>query len=189
MYDIYFITHPRSAKHWLKWYIENNTDLSLETIAYTKRAGSQEDEWFNAKFNQLNSLDNTIAVIRQPKDTLASIFTMESLENIDYRLEQYIHYYEFIIDNIGSIFRFEDVIFNPAAIAEYLCNMSNKTFRPIKTEYAQYKQWYLQTQDTRKIITSKDNDLYEKSIAIIDDMDLSRHNDLYNKVLGKCLKV
>lgn len=187
--DIALITSPRIGKHWFKWYIENNTDLNLETIAYTKKAGSQEDQWFTAKFNQLESLDNTMAIIRDPKDSLASIITMESLQNIEFRLEQYIYYYEFILDNVRNIFRFEDVISKPAKIAEYFCKMSNKTFNPVQTEYAQFQQWYLQTQDRKKLITSKDSNLYEESRCIIDNMDLSDQYRLYGKALDKCLNV
>jgi hypothetical protein len=59
--DIDLITHPRSAKHWFRWYIENNTDLTLDTLPYIKKAGSVEaEDFFNAKFNNLTNLGNTI---------------------------------------------------------------------------------------------------------------------------------
>jgi hypothetical protein len=186
--DIDLITHPRSAKHWFRWYIENNTDLTLDTLPYIKKAGSVEaEDFFNAKFNNLTNLGNTMAIIRNPKDSLASLLTMESLENLEFRLEQYIYYYEFILDNVEHIFRFEDVISDPAKIAEYFCKKSNKTFSPVRTEYAQYEQWYLQNQDPRKLITSKTNILYDQSRSMIDNVDLSKHTDLYKKALAKCL--
>jgi len=185
--DIHLITYPRSAKHWFKWYIENNTDLSIETIPYSKKAGSQETEHFNAKFNQIPNPNNILAIIRQPEDSLASIYTMESLANIEYRYQQYIDYYEFIIDNVDNIFRFEDITSNPAWIAEHFCRINNKSFTAVKTQYAQYEQWYLQTQDKRKLITSKPNEIYPRSIEIVESMDLSRHHDLYDRALAKCI--
>lgn len=186
--DIDLITHPRSAKHWFRWYIENNTDLTIDTLPYIKKAESVEaEDFFNAKFNTLTNLGNTMAIIRNPEDCLASLLTMESLQNLEFRLEQYIHYYEFILDNVEHIFRFEDVISDPARIAEYFCKLSNKTFNPVKTDYAQYEQWYLQSQDPRKLITSKTNGLYEQSRSILNNVDLSKHNDLYDKALAKCL--
>jgi len=187
--NIHLIAYPRSAKHWFKWYIENNTDLSIETIPYSKKAGSQETQYFNAKFNQIPNLNNTLAIIRKPEDSLASIYTMESLQNIEYRSQQYIDYYEFIIDNIKHIFRFEDVISSPASIAEYFCRINNKSFNSQVWQYAQYEQWYLQTQDQRKLITSKTNDLYDRSKSIVESMDLSIHNDLYDKTLYRSIEI
>jgi hypothetical protein len=187
--DIDLITHPRSAKHWFRWYIQNNTDLTIDTLPYIKKdSGTMEiDNSFNARFNNLTNLGNTMAIIRNPKDCLASLLTMESLDNLELRLKQYIYYYEFIMDNVEHIFRFEDVISDPAKIAEYFCKRSNKTFSPVKTDYAQYEQWYLQSQDPRKLITSKTNSLYDQSRSMIDNVDLSKHNDLYEKALAKCL--
>ena len=187
--DIHLIAYPRSAKHWFKWYIENNTDLSIETIPYSKKAGSQETEHFNAKFNQIPNLDNTMAIIRRPEESLASIYTMESLQNIEYRSQQYIDYYEFIIGNVRHIFKFEDVISSPASIAEYFCKINDKSFNSQFWQYAQYEQWYLQTQDKRKLITSKTNELYDRSKSIVQGMDLSIHNDLYDKALYKCVRI
>lgn len=185
--DIHLITYPRSAKHWFKWYIENNTELSIETIPYSKMAGSPETEYFNAKFNQISNPKNILAIIRQPEDSLSSIYTMESLANIEYRSQQYIDYYEFIIDNVDNIYRFEDIISNPAAIAEHFCRINNKSFSAVKTQYAQYEQWYLQTQDRRKLITSKPHELYARSRQIVESMDLSQHHDLYHRALAKCI--
>lgn len=186
--DIDLITHPRSAKHWFRWYIENNTDLSIDTLPYIKKTENvEEEQFFNAKFNSLTNLGNTTAIIRNPKDSLASLLTMESLQNLEFRLEQYIYYYEFAIDNVEHVFRFEDVISDPAKIAEYFCKKSNKTFSPIKTDYAQYEQWYLQSQDPRKLITSKNSGLYQGSRSILESIDLSKHDDLYEKALAKCL--
>lgn len=188
--DIDLITHPRSAKHWFKWYIENNTDLSIDTLPYIKTDGKYQKEaveFFNSKLNELVNLDNTVAIIRNPKDCLASLLTMESLQSVEFRIEQYMYYYEFIIDNVEHIFKFEDVISDPAKIAQYFCKRSNKTFSPVKTDYAQYEQWYLQSQDPRKLITSKTNILYDESRSILENIDLSKHDDLYSKALAKCL--
>lgn len=189
--DIYLITYPRSGKNWFKWYIENKTNLSIDLIPYVKNDGSDKDfiisqsDWFESKFKNIDNINNAMAIIRNPKDSLSSILTMENLQTIDFRYNQYIHYYEFILDKINNIFRFEDVVNNPSDIARYFSKINNKSFSEEGWGYEEYKQWYIQTQDQRKLITSKSHNLYNKSVSIVEGLDLSKHYDLYNKALNR----
>ena len=189
--DIYLITYPRSGKNWFKWYIENKTNLSIDLIPYVKNDGSDKDfiisqsDWFESQFKNIDNINNAMAIIRNPKDSLSSILTMENLQTIDFRYNQYIHYYEFILDKINNIFRFEDVVNNPSDIARYFSKINNKSFSEEGWGYEEYKQWYIQTQDQRKLITSKSNNLYNKSVSIVEGLDLSKHYDLYNKALNR----
>lgn len=178
------ITYPRSGKNWLYWYIDNNTDLNINFSHYFKVDDSDSDaDLYRKVFS-----DPIITTVRDPIECLASINTMEKSVRVQERIETYLDHYRFVLDNAKLFFLFEDLKDNTDKIVNHICQEFNGKMNIIKDSFDEYTNWHLKTQDSRKLVSSKDSQLYKNNIMKMKDVDLSEHYKLYNLAKEKCIK-
>ena len=176
------LTYPRSGRHWLFWYINENTDLKINFTHYDIKEANDPDEILYQKILS----DPIITIVRNPVDCLASINTMEKNGMFAYRAQQYLDHYNFVLENASMFFRFEDLSMNTSKIVNSICKKFNGNM-DIKTEsYDDYKKWYFETQNPFKLISSKNDLIYKNNLDYIKQMDLSEHYRLYSLAKLKC---
>lgn len=177
------ITYPRSGRHWLYWYINNNTDLKVNFTHYDKKEANDPNEIIYQKMLS----DPIITIVRNPIDCLASINTMEKWGLFDYRASQYIDHYNFILENCSMFFRFEDLANNTEKIVKTICEKFNGTLNVKSDSFEDYRSWYSKTQKEFKLISSKTDVEYINNLDYIKQMDLSEHYRLYSIARSKCV--
>lgn len=177
------ITYPRSGRHWLYWYISNNTDLKVNFTHYDKKEANDPNETIYQKMLS----DPIVTIVRNPIDCLASINTMEKWGLFDYRASQYIDHYNFILENCSMFFRFEDLANNTEKIVKIICEKFNGTLNVKSNSFEDYRSWYSQTQAKFKLISSKTDAEYINNLDYVKQMDLSEHYRLYSMARLKCI--
>ena len=58
----------------------------------------------------------------------------------------------------------------------------------VSESFDDYKEWHLKTQDSRKLVSSKNDEEYRKNVELVKGLDLSEHYKLYNLAKEKCIK-
>jgi hypothetical protein len=177
------ITYPRSGKHWLYWYINTNTDLKVNFIHYDKKEADDPEETLYQKILS----DPIITIVRNPIDSLASINTMEKNGLAWYRPNQYLDHYNFVLEKASMFFRFEDLASNTGKIVEHICKEFNGSTNFVNDSFQDYSDWYLKTQRSFKLISSKTDVDYKNHVDYVKQMDLSEHYRLYYLAKLKCI--
>jgi hypothetical protein len=167
----------------LYWYINNNTDLKVNFTHYDKKDADNPKETLYQKILS----DPIITIVRNPIDCLASINTMEKWSMFDYRANQYLDHYKFMLDNCSMFFRFEDLSNNTEKIVKNICENFNGTISIKSDSFEEYSSWYNQTQKPFKLISSKTDAEYINNLDYIKQMDLSEHYRLYSLAKLKCI--
>ena len=181
--NISMVTYPRSGRHWLAWYINNNTDLKVNFTHYDKKEGEDLTEILYQKMLS----DPIITIVRNPVDCLSSINTMEKNGLFFYRAQQYIDHYNFVLQNSSMFFKFEDLKHNTNNIVETICKTFNGNMEIKSESFGDYEAWYKKTQNPFKIISSKNEADYIGHLDYIKQMDLSEHYRLYSLARSKCI--
>lgn len=182
--NISMVTYPRSGKNWLYWYISNNTNLKINFTHYFDFDDSDEDyELYKKIFS-----DSIITMVRDPIECIASINTMEKSVRVQERIDSYIDHYKFVLKNAKMFFLFEDLKSNTNKIVSHICEEFNGTMNVVSESFDDYKEWHLKTQDSRKLVSSKNDEEYRKNVELVKGLDLSEHYKLYNLAKEKCIK-
>jgi hypothetical protein len=181
---ISIVTYPRSGKNWLTWYIKLNTNLDANFTHYFEL----EKEHPDYSMYQKVFSNPIVTVVRDPIECIASINTMEKGERVQERLDTYLDHYNFFLKNAQMFFLFEDLSNNTGKIVEAICKEFDGKMSIVSESFNHYKFWHNSTQDSRKLISSTQEEDYEKNIKMIKDLDLSEHYRLYNLAKEKCIK-
>jgi len=181
--NISMITYPRSGRHWLYWYINTNTDLKVNFTHYDKKEADDPEETLYQKILS----DPIITIVRNPIDSLASINTMEKNGLFWYRPDQYLDHYNFVLEKASMFFRFEDLSNNTGKMVEQICKEFNGNINFVTDSFQDYSDWYLKTQRSFKLISSKTDIDYKNHVDYVKQMDLSEHYRLYSLAKLKCI--
>lgn len=170
--DLIMLTYPRSGRHWLYWNVLMNTNLKVNFF-------HAMDQGTDMEYYKNNISVPIVTVVRSPEECLSSINTMEQNSQFDYRLNDYINHYEFILNNADILFLYEDLKEKTPQILEVLCHTYGGKIIGSNNNFYEYKKWYKETQNPVKLITSKESDIYTDILKQTQSLDLKRHRDLY----------
>jgi len=179
--NITMMTYPRSGRHWMYWYIKTNTSLKIRFIHNTKDSFDQD------YYKKIISAP-IITIIRSPKESIASINAMEQNMRVNFRINDYIDHYEFLLQNASLFFDYEDIMQKTPNIADFLCNKFGGKILGVNNNIEDYKKWYKETQSPFIPLTSKNLKLYNNSLEHLRSVDLSKHKELYDIAKSKCIK-
>lgn len=181
--DISIVTYPRSGKNWLNWYVSMNTNLKANFSHYSELEEDHQDyDLHKSIFSK-----PIITVIRDPIECIASINTMEEEVRVEERVDTYISHYNFFLKNARLIFLFEDLPNDTKKIVKTICKEFNGEMNIVSESFEHYKFWHEQTQNPRKIVSSKKHENYNKNIELAKSFDLSEHYRLYNLAKERCV--
>jgi len=179
--NLTMLTYPRSGRHWLYWYVKTNTDLKMRFLHYSK---SEENKDY---YKDILSKP-IITIVRSPEECLSSINTMEHNGLRDYRINEYLDHYNFILNKANLFFDYDDLKHKTPNIIEKICNTFGGKALGVNDSFADYKKWHEETQKNN-LITSKNYQNYEDNLSYINSIDLSEHNALYLKAKNQCIKL
>jgi len=182
MPDLIMLTYPRSGRHWLYWNIINNTDLKVNFFHGMDQGTSKE-------YYKKNIKVPIITIVRSPQECLASINTMEKNTQINFRLNDYIWHYEFVLNNADMFFLYEDLKENTPKILEAICEKYKGNVIGSNSDFNEYEKWYKATQNPFKLITSKESMLYKDIVKQTESFDLTKHKELYLAAKNKAIKI
>jgi len=182
MPDLIMLTYPRSGRHWLYWNIMTNTNLKVNFF-------HGMDQGINKEYHKKNIVIPIITVVRSPEECLASINTMEKNTQFEFRLNDYVKHYEFILNSADMFFLYEDLRENTPKILEAICEKYGGSVIGSNSDYNKYEKWYKETQNSFKLITSKESILYQDALKETESIDLSRHRELYLAAKNKAIKL
>lgn len=182
MPDLIMLTYPRSGRHWLYWNIITNTDLKINFFHGMDQGNDKE-------YHKKNISLPIITVVRSPEECLASINTMERNTQFDYRLNDYINHYEFILEHADLLFAYEDLREKTPQIIEAICNRFGGKVLGSNHNFQDYEKWYKETQNPFKLISSKHSDLYQGILKQTEFIDLTKHKELYLAAKSKTIKL
>lgn len=181
--NLSMITYPRSGKNWLYWYITNNTDLKVN---FTHHFNFNQEDIKGTIYEKVFS-DPIITTVRDPIECLSSINTMEKGVRVQERIDSYIDHYNFMLNNASMFFLFEDLKENTNKVVKHICNEFNGNMDIINDSFDDYRRWHIDTQDARKLVSSKDNVDYKTNLEYIKGIDLSEHYRLYEQAKLRCI--
>lgn len=182
MPNLTMITYPRSGRHWLFWYIQTNTDIKMNFIHHEKEEIDQD------YYKKIMSYP-IITIVRSPEECLASINAMEENSQIDYRINEYLDHYEFILEHADLFFSYEDLKDKTPQIVQTICDRFGGRVLGSNDNFKDYEKWHKETQNPLKLMTSKTSNSYQDALEYINSIDLSRHKDLYDTAKARCIKL
>jgi hypothetical protein len=180
--NLTMLTYPRSGKHWLYWCIKTNTDLKMRFLHHTKSEIKKE------YYKEIISYP-IITVVRRPEECLASINTMENNAMFNFRLNEYIEHYKFVLKNADLFFDYQDIKEKTPKIVSIICKKYGGNILNNDYNFENYEKWYIETQNSLKLITSKNSKNYNNFLSYAKSIDLSEHTALYLKAKSKCIIV
>jgi len=170
------VTIPRTGSHYLQDRIEQHTGV------YVKRSHELQN-------------NKMITVIRDPIDFLSSYVAMDALYYKGGSLE---HFFSFperycfsdwfsdndmeIVDNFDIIVKYESLINLPF---ETVTKIAEKM--SIKVIEDRYKNNVVDQPYRNHVVTSKNIEGYDKIRQIVEQQDLTRTYEIYNKFLAKAI--
>jgi hypothetical protein len=182
---ISIVTYPRSGKNWLTWYLDLNTDLKANFTHYYEL---EQDHPHYSLFQQVFAMP-VVTVVRDPIECIASINTMEKEVRVQERVDSYLAHYNFVLSNAKLFFLFEDLPSNTRKIVENICMEFGGNIDIVSESFDDYKLWHTSTQDARKLISSKEDDSYQKNVQMLKGLDLSEHYRLYDLAKEQCIRL
>jgi hypothetical protein len=182
MPDLIMLTYPRSGRHWLYWNLSTNTDLKINFFHCI-------DQGIGKEYYKNNISVPIMTVIRSPEECMASINAMEENTQTEQRIKEYVDHYAFILEHADLFFSYEDLREKTPEIIKFICDRFGGRILGSNDNFQDYERWYKETQNPLKLITSKTSDLYKNSLAYINSIDLSKHEELYAAALNKCIKL
>ena len=170
------VTIPRTGSHYLQDRIEQHTGV------YVKRSHDLQD-------------NKMITVIRDPIDFLSSYVAMDALY---YKGGSLDHFFSFperycfsdwftdndmdIVDNFDIIVKYESLINVPFETVKKITDkMSLEIIEP------RYKNNVRDMPHRNHVVSSKNIKGYDKIRQVIEEQDLSRAYEIYNKFLAKAI--
>jgi hypothetical protein len=170
------VTIPRTGSHYLQDRIEQHTGV------YVKRSHDLQD-------------NKMITVIRDPIDFLSSYVAMDALYYKGGSLDHFLSFPERycfsdwftdndmgIVDNFDIIVKYESLINVPFETVKKIADkMSLEIIEP------RYKNNVRDMPHRNHVVSSKNIKGYDKIRQVIEEQDLSRAYEIYNKFLAKAI--
>jgi hypothetical protein len=94
-----------------------------------------------------------------------------------------------MLKNDVTFFDFKDIVNNTEKIAKFLCDKLGGSFLLDNDDFNSYSTWHVETQDKRKIVTSKKDSRYQNHLDYIKSLPLENHYTLYAQALDKSVRL
>jgi hypothetical protein len=125
-----------------------------------------------------------ITVVRNPKDSIASMIAMVGLDKLRHYINEYEFTLNFLNERADLIFKYEDINDKIKEIAtEISKKYDSDLYLHVSIGLEQYVKWYYEHIDVDRYITSYKSPLFDEATDIVSKTDLTKLWDLYNNIL------
>lgn len=188
MAKITLLTYPRSGQHFLKYALTEATNI--EVIAKHPNVVLLEE---NVEFAEGT---NTVSIARNPKDSIASIVTLElsaagltyvDSTYLDARISYYQKAYEYILSYVNTFIDYNDLSDMQSLVNKICQKFGGSITGNLDGIHERYEANHLETEPEWKLISSKNQDVYSNIMTVLDSRNLARCEELYNQALERTI--
>lgn len=195
--EIHIVTYPRCGSV----YLFNLFSKSFQKKVYKKHLNStskitspymKDNDYYNDAVSEYFKTKNyVITTLRDPLDSISSICSMENFYDkdidIDYNIKRHIEYYTNSLTNISKFadltLNFNDINIYKDSILEFVSYKTNN-----KIINKNYIPEIVDAPKVNFLKSSKTSENYKYIKEKVNDSDLTKCYEIYNKLINDCKK-